>query len=158
MIVGENTCDGKKKAYETLGTLVDNLYVMDLPQTKTDQTKDLLKAEYLKFKAAVENLTGVAVTSESLKSAIDVVNAKRAAIHRLSALRKADPAPFPAWMPCWPTRCSFTTTRPGSRNRSTKSVMNWKPGSRKKPGHFLPAPPGYWCPAAPRRFPTGNCT
>ena len=94
MIVGENTCDGKKKAYETLGSLVDNLYVMDLPQTKTDQTKALLKAEYMKFKSAVEELTGVAVTPDSLKSAIDVVNAKRAAIHRLSALRKADPAPI----------------------------------------------------------------
>jgi len=94
MIVGENTCDGKKKAYETLGSLVDNLYVMDLPQTKTDQTKALLKAEYMKFKSAVEELTGVAVTPESLKSAIDVVNAKRAAIHQLSALRKADPAPI----------------------------------------------------------------
>ncbi|HKK91113.1 MAG TPA: double-cubane-cluster-containing anaerobic reductase [Desulfobacteraceae bacterium] len=94
MIVGENTCDGKKKAYETLGHLVDNLYVMDLPQTKTDQTRELLKAEYIKFKAAVENLTGVTVTSESLKSAIGVVNAKRAALHRLSALRKADPAPI----------------------------------------------------------------
>jgi len=94
MIVGENTCDGKKKAYETLGHLVDNLYVMDLPQTKTEQTRDLLKAEYMKFKTAVENLTGVAVTPESLKSAIEVVNAKRAAIHRLSVLRKADPAPI----------------------------------------------------------------
>ena len=30
MIVGENTCDGKKKAYESLGSLVKNLYVMDL--------------------------------------------------------------------------------------------------------------------------------
>ncbi len=94
MIVGENICDGKKKAYETLGALVDNLYVMDLPQTKTDQTKALLKAEYMKFKAAVEELTGVTVTVESLKAAIDLVNAKRAAIHRLSALRKADPAPI----------------------------------------------------------------
>lgn len=35
MIVGENTCDGKKKAYETLAGLVPNLYVMDLPQMKT---------------------------------------------------------------------------------------------------------------------------
>jgi benzoyl-CoA reductase/2-hydroxyglutaryl-CoA dehydratase subunit BcrC/BadD/HgdB len=94
MIVGENTCDGKKKAYETLGHLVDNLYVMDLPQTKTDQTKALLKAEYMKFKAAVEELTGVTVTPESLRSAIGVVNAKRAAIHRLSTLRKADPSPI----------------------------------------------------------------
>jgi benzoyl-CoA reductase/2-hydroxyglutaryl-CoA dehydratase subunit BcrC/BadD/HgdB len=27
MIVGENTCDGKKKAYEPLNDLVENLYV-----------------------------------------------------------------------------------------------------------------------------------
>ncbi|GAB6144497.1 double-cubane-cluster-containing anaerobic reductase [Desulfocicer niacini] len=94
MIVGENTCDGKKKAYESLGHLVDNLYVMDLPQMKTENGRALLKGEYLRFKDAVEALTGVTVTAESLKSAIDVVNAKRAAIHRLSSLRKADPAPI----------------------------------------------------------------
>jgi len=94
MIVGENTCDGKKKAYETLDTLVDNLYVMDLPQVKSENGKALLRTEYVRFKAAVENLTGAAVTAESLKQAIRTVNAKRAAIHRLSALRKADPAPI----------------------------------------------------------------
>ena len=94
MIVGENTCDGKKKAYESLGNLVDNLYVMDLPQMKNENGKALLKAEYLRFKEAVEALTGVTITPESLKSAIDLVNAKRTAIHRLSSLRKADPAPI----------------------------------------------------------------
>lgn len=94
MIVGENTCDGKKKAYESLGHLVDNLYVMDLPQMKTENGKTLLKGEYLRFKDAVETLTGVTITAESLKSAIGVVNAKRAALHRLSSLRKADPAPI----------------------------------------------------------------
>ncbi len=94
MIVGENTCDGKKKAYETLGTMVENLYVMDLPQMKTDQGRTFLRAEYDRFKTAVEALTGVAVTADSLKAAIQTVNAKRAAIHRLMALRKADPAPI----------------------------------------------------------------
>jgi benzoyl-CoA reductase/2-hydroxyglutaryl-CoA dehydratase subunit BcrC/BadD/HgdB len=94
MIVGENTCDGKKKAYETLGYLVDNLYVMDLPQVKSANGRALLKAEYQRFKAAVENLTGATVTTDSLKQAIRTVNAKRAAIHRLSLLRKADPAPI----------------------------------------------------------------
>lgn len=94
MVVGENTCDGKKKAYETLGSLVKNLYVMDLPQVKSDQGRDLLKAEYDRFKTAMETLTGVAVTADSLKKAIRTVNAKRAAIHRLSSLRKADPAPI----------------------------------------------------------------
>jgi benzoyl-CoA reductase/2-hydroxyglutaryl-CoA dehydratase subunit BcrC/BadD/HgdB len=94
LIVGENTCDGKKKAYETLGGMVDNLYVMDLPQVKSEQGRALLKAEYLRFKAAVEALTGVAITTESLKAAIRTVNAKRAALHRLANLRKADPAPI----------------------------------------------------------------
>jgi benzoyl-CoA reductase/2-hydroxyglutaryl-CoA dehydratase subunit BcrC/BadD/HgdB len=94
MIVGENTCDGKKKAYESLKGLVENLYVMDLPQVKSEQGRALLKAEYQRFQAALEDLSGVAVTAESLKQAIRTVNAKRAAIHRLSSLRKADPAPI----------------------------------------------------------------
>ena len=42
----------------------------------------------------MEELTGVAITAESLKQAIETVNAKRAAIHRLSALRRSDPAPI----------------------------------------------------------------
>jgi len=94
MIVGENTCDGKKKAYESLGPLVDNLYVMDLPQVKSEQGRILLRTEYERFKLAVENLTGVAVTAESLKAGIETVNAKRAAMHRLAVLRQADPAPI----------------------------------------------------------------
>jgi len=94
MIVGENTCDGKKKAYESLAGLVDNLYVMDLPQVKSENGKALLKAEFLRFKAALEKLTGVTITAERLKDGIRTVNAKRAALHRLSALRKADPAPI----------------------------------------------------------------
>lgn len=92
MIVGENTCDGKKKSYEVLRTLVPNLYVMDLPQMKSPQGRELLRAEYERFKKAVEDLTGVTLDVPRLKKGIAVVNAKRRAIHRLSALRKADPA------------------------------------------------------------------
>ncbi len=94
MIVGENTCDGKKKAYESLGDLVDNLYVMDLPQVKSEDGKALFRSEYTRFKEAVEKLTGVSMSAESLKEAIQTVNAKRVALHRLSTLRKADPAPI----------------------------------------------------------------
>jgi benzoyl-CoA reductase/2-hydroxyglutaryl-CoA dehydratase subunit BcrC/BadD/HgdB len=94
MIVGENTCDGKKKAYETLGGLIQNLYVMDLPQMKSAEGKALLKAEFIRFAKAVENLTGNTITVDSLKKGIAIANAKRAAIHRLAALRKAGPAPI----------------------------------------------------------------
>jgi benzoyl-CoA reductase/2-hydroxyglutaryl-CoA dehydratase subunit BcrC/BadD/HgdB len=94
MIVGENTCDGKKKAYETLDDLVDNLYVMDLPQVKSEHGRELLKTEYLRFKDAMEELTGKKITVDSLKSGIKTVNEKRKAIHRLSKLRKSNPAPI----------------------------------------------------------------
>ncbi len=94
MIVGENTCDGKKKAYETLGGLVNNLYVMDLPQVKSQKGKELLKDEYIRFKNRLEEITGKKITVESLREAIKTVNAKRSAIHRLSLLRKNDPAPI----------------------------------------------------------------
>ena len=94
MIVGENTCDGKKKAYETFNTLIPQLYVMDLPQVKSDAGRALLSAEYLRFMRDLEKLSGRTITAESLGKAIDTVNKKRAALHRLAALRKADPAPI----------------------------------------------------------------
>lgn len=94
MVVGENTCDGKKKAYESFKDIINNLYVMDLPQVKSANGKALLKAEYVRFKEAAEQLTGVQVTAESLQAAIKLVNAKRAAMLRLYQLRAADPAPI----------------------------------------------------------------
>jgi benzoyl-CoA reductase/2-hydroxyglutaryl-CoA dehydratase subunit BcrC/BadD/HgdB len=94
MIVGENTCDGKKKAYETLKSLIPHLYVMDLPQMKTPEGKALLRSEYSKFKSAVEKLTGVTIDAARLKTGISIVNNKRKAIHRLASLRKHRPAPI----------------------------------------------------------------
>lgn len=87
MVVGENTCDGKKKAYETLGTLADNLYVMDLPQVKSDEGRALLKAEFIRYKEAVEALTGNTIDVAALKKGIAIVNNKRKAMARLAALR-----------------------------------------------------------------------
>jgi benzoyl-CoA reductase/2-hydroxyglutaryl-CoA dehydratase subunit BcrC/BadD/HgdB len=94
IIVGENTCDGKKKSYEELADLVENLYVMDLPQTKSASGKTLLKTEYTKFIKALEDLSGKKITVESLRKGIEIVNNKRKAINRLAQLRAADPAPI----------------------------------------------------------------
>ena len=94
MIVGENTCDGKKKSYESLKKLVKNLYVMDLPQVKSLEGRALLKSEFIRFKESIEELTGVTITSDRLVKGIEIVNNKRKAIHRLASLRKADPAPI----------------------------------------------------------------
>ena len=91
---GENTCDGKKKSYEILAPLVKDLYIMDLPQTKSAMGRALLKEEYRKFIVKLEKISGKKVTVASLKKAIEIVNAKRMAVKRLAAIRAADPAPI----------------------------------------------------------------
>ncbi len=77
IIVGENTCDGKKKSYEILKDLVPNLYVMDMPQMKSSKGRALLKAEYLRFKETLEKLTDTTINVERLKKGIKIVNNKR---------------------------------------------------------------------------------
>ncbi|MEG1937445.1 MAG: double-cubane-cluster-containing anaerobic reductase, partial [Rikenellaceae bacterium] len=94
LIVGENTCDGKKKAYEAFSKIKDNLYVMDLPQVKSKAGRALLKEEYVRFANKLEEITGNKITAESLRRGIELVNAKRKAMKRLSALRAADAAPI----------------------------------------------------------------
>ncbi len=94
MLVGENTCDGKKKAYEVLRRHVENLYVMDLPQTKSDEGRALLRAEYLRFAEALQGLCDRRLTVEGLRKGIDIANRKRQALRRLCELRAADPAPI----------------------------------------------------------------
>lgn len=94
LIVGENTCDGKKKAFETFKEMVPNFYQMDLPQTKTPAGRQTLKLEFMRFLNQLEEMTGKKVTLEGLKEGIAITNAKRKALQRLATLRAADPAPI----------------------------------------------------------------
>lgn len=94
VVVGENTCDGKKKGYEIFSGLVPRLHVMDLPQTKSAEGRALMRAEFGRFAIYLEELTGKRLTAEALQRGIATVNAKRSAVHRLAKLRAADPAPI----------------------------------------------------------------
>jgi benzoyl-CoA reductase/2-hydroxyglutaryl-CoA dehydratase subunit BcrC/BadD/HgdB len=93
LIVGETTCDGKKKAYESFNEIAPT-YVMEVPQTKTDAARALWKSEVLRYMAELEKVTGRTITADKLKEGIRTVNAKRRALQRLTALRAASPAPI----------------------------------------------------------------
>jgi benzoyl-CoA reductase/2-hydroxyglutaryl-CoA dehydratase subunit BcrC/BadD/HgdB len=93
LIVGETTCDGKKKAYEIFADYAP-VHVMEIPQMKRSQDRDLLKAEVLRYKDEIERLTGTTITAARLKSAIKLVNDRRRVLQRLTALRTASPAPI----------------------------------------------------------------
>lgn len=89
-VVGETTCDGKKKAYELFGDFKD-IYVMEIPQMKAAADRELWKKEVLRFKDELERRSGKKITPESLAKGIKIVNAKRSAIQRLAKIRCDNP-------------------------------------------------------------------
>lgn len=93
LVVGETTCDGKKKAYEILNDYKET-YVMEIPQMKTERDSALWRGEIIQFKEKVEQLSGRKITPENLREGIKIVNDKRRALQRLSSLRKAIPSPI----------------------------------------------------------------
>jgi len=90
LLVGETTCDGKKKFYEILGELQD-VYVMELPQKKGERDTALWRGEVRAFVSRLEELTGKKIEEGALSDAITIVNNKRKALLRLAELRKSDP-------------------------------------------------------------------
>ncbi len=95
LIVGENTCDGKKKAYETFKDMIKGTFLaLDMPNTKSSEGRAVLKRSYLDLIATLERVSGKSITVDSLKAGIETVNKKRAAMHRLATLRHASPAPI----------------------------------------------------------------
>lgn len=93
LIIGETTCDGKKKAYEAFAEHVP-LEILEVPQRKEAADRALWKSEVLRLKARLEQLTGNTITAAKLQAAIKLVNDKRRALQRLNRLRQADPAPI----------------------------------------------------------------
>ncbi|EJP6473653.1 2-hydroxyacyl-CoA dehydratase [Clostridium sporogenes] len=93
MVIGETTCDGKKKAWEILDEYVP-VHVMDLPQMKRDKDFKKWGEEISELIKKVEELTGNKITVEALKEGIRVTNAKRKALKRLYDLRKYKPSPI----------------------------------------------------------------
>jgi benzoyl-CoA reductase/2-hydroxyglutaryl-CoA dehydratase subunit BcrC/BadD/HgdB len=92
-VVGETTCDGKKKMYEILGEYHPT-YVMEVPQKKTPLGRALFLEELRGLKAKLEAETGVVITAEKLANATALVEAKRRALQRLHSARRARPVPI----------------------------------------------------------------
>ncbi len=93
LIVGETTCDGKKKMFEILNQY-QPVYVMEVPNKKTERSRQLWLGEVVAFKDVIEKLTGNKMTAENLRQAIDMVNDRRRALQRLYNLRKVRPVPI----------------------------------------------------------------
>ena len=93
LVVGETTCDGKKKMYEYLGQFKD-VFTMELPNRQTKDGLTLLKNEIIRFKEYLEQKFHVAITEEQIRNAVKIQNEGRVALKRLYELMRLDPAPM----------------------------------------------------------------
>ena len=66
VVVGETTCDGKKKMYELMGEF-KNVYVMELPNSQSETALKLWKEEIFKFKSCLEQTFKVEITEENVR-------------------------------------------------------------------------------------------
>lgn len=94
LIVGETTCDGKKKAYEIFNEITGKVYVMELPNMKGEEGRRLWKSEIIRLAEKLEKVMGKKFTVDNLRQGAVIANAKRKALQRLSSLRAAAPAPI----------------------------------------------------------------
>ena len=74
IVIGETTCDGKKKMYEYLNELRET-HVMQLPQTVNHpMSMDLWKHEVVRLKEVLEKKFNTEITDEKLRKSINLRN------------------------------------------------------------------------------------
>ena len=92
MVVGETTCDGKKKMFEIMQN-IKPVHVMHLPSAP-DQLSSLTlwHDEIVRFKKAIEEQFGVEITEEAIREAIHITNEEARALKGLYELNTQKPA------------------------------------------------------------------
>ncbi len=94
LVVGETTCDGKKKMFELLAEFRP-IHILQLPQTQgSDGALSFWYKEVKNFKERMEKETGIMITDERLSDAIHLTNQERKAKKALMDLPKRKPSPI----------------------------------------------------------------
>lgn len=93
VVVGETTCDGKKKMYEYMAEFKD-IFIMELPNTQREEALALWKNEIIRFKEYLEKKFDVTITEDDIRRAIKINNEGRRALKRLYEVMKNEPTPI----------------------------------------------------------------
>ena len=95
IIIGETTCDGKKKMYELLEEMGKNVHVMHLPQGAGRHYSIDIWAEEIKLLIQrIEEQFGIKITEEMLRDAVKYNNEHRKLREELFHLQQLDPPPM----------------------------------------------------------------
>lgn len=92
-LLGETTCDGKKKAWEILNDFVPTR-VVQVPHRKDDAGRGVYRAELDRLVKMLEEAGRTKISFDAVKKAIELMNNKRRALARLYETRKCQPSPI----------------------------------------------------------------
>lgn len=91
LVVGETTCDGKKKMYEYMAEF-KAVHVMQLPNSANDAaSRALWKAEILRLQQGIEARFGTPITEATLREAIMLKNRERRALANFYRVGQLNP-------------------------------------------------------------------
>lgn len=93
LIVGETTCDGKRKTFELMNEIKET-YVMQLPHSRLEAALESWKGEMIRLKEKLEDFYGIEISEERIKKEIQLRNRERKALLGFLELGKLNPAPI----------------------------------------------------------------
>ncbi|MDD7769699.1 double-cubane-cluster-containing anaerobic reductase [Suipraeoptans intestinalis] len=93
VVVGETTCDGKKKMYEYMAEFKE-VFLMELPNSQREEGLKLWTKEILRFKEYLEEKFGVEITEEKVRAAVREENEVRKALKEFYGLMRHEPTPM----------------------------------------------------------------
>ena len=91
-IVGETTCDGKKKMFELMNEIKDT-FVMQLPHYRDENALRAWEQEILRLWKKLEDFYGITITEDDVREAIRLKNRERKVMLDFLELGKLNPAP-----------------------------------------------------------------
>ena len=92
LVIGETTCDGKKKMYELMSEFKP-VHVMELPNSQSERGLAFWKSEIIRTKEYLEEFFHIVITEEMIRDAVHLNNEIRMSLKNLCELMKLDPAP-----------------------------------------------------------------
>ncbi|MGE5404940.1 MAG: double-cubane-cluster-containing anaerobic reductase [Candidatus Saccharibacteria bacterium] len=92
IVIGETTCDGKKKMFELMQKFKP-MHVMNLPQIPdAPGAVNIMRAELERLQGRLEEEFGIKISEEALREGIHIVNEENRAMKSLFDLNQAKPA------------------------------------------------------------------
>lgn len=141
VVIGETTCDGKKKMYEMMSDFKD-VYIMELPNSQSADARELWKKEVYKVVDFLEKRFDRKLTYDDLKKAIVMTNDIRRARQDLCGVMENEPTPVDGFDIHTVLNSNFYNFNkeaiPGELDKLREKIMSeYDPSKREKKPRIL---------------------